>query len=332
MYNIAIIGATGAVGREILSTLVKRNFPIKNLTLLASERSAGEKLIYGDTEEVVKNINEFEIKDIDFAFFSAGSKISELWAQKFANAGAVVIDNTSLFRMEKDVPLIVPEINGKLIRKMKKGIIANPNCSTIQMVLSLQKIEELFGLKKIVVSTYQSVSGTGQKGIEKLKNEMNGINDKETIYPREIAYNLIPQIDDFVENGFTKEEMKMINETKKIMGKSKLEINSTCVRVPVLRGHSETIYVETKKEIQLDKLLEKWEETPNLILSKEQKDYPTPKETEGTFDTYVGRARKDLNSKRAMSYWVVSDNLLKGAAFNSVQIAEEIVKYRKKVK
>jgi aspartate-semialdehyde dehydrogenase len=332
MYNIAIIGATGAVGREILSTLVKRNFPIKNLTLLASERSAGEKLIYRNIEEEVKNINKFEIKDIDFAFFSAGSKVSELWAQKFANAGAIVIDNTSLFRMEKDVPLVVPEINGKLIRKMKKGIIANPNCSTIQMVLSLQKIEELFGLKKIVVSTYQSVSGTGQKGIEKLKNEMNGINDKENIYPREIAYNLIPQIDDFVENGFTKEEMKMINETKKIMGKNKLEINSTCVRVPVLRGHSETIYVETKKEIQLDKLLEKWEETPNLILSKEQKDYPTPKETEGTFDTYVGRARKDLNSKRAMSYWVVSDNLLKGAAFNSVQIAEEIIKYREKVK
>jgi aspartate-semialdehyde dehydrogenase len=332
MYNIAIIGATGAVGREILSTLVKRNFPIKNLTLLASERSAGEKLIYRNIEEEVKNINKFEIKDIDFAFFSAGSKVSELWAQKFANAGAIVIDNTSLFRMEKDVPLVVPEINGKLIRKMKKGIIANPNCSTIQMVLSLQKIEELFGLKKIVVSTYQSVSGTGQKGIEKLKNEMNGINDKENIYPREIAYNLIPQIDDFVENGFTKEEMKMINETKKIMGKNKLEINSTCVRVPVLRGHSETIYVETKKEIKLDMLLEKWEETPNLILSKEQKDYPTPKETEGTFDTYVGRARKDLNSKRAMSYWVVSDNLLKGAAFNSVQIAEEIVKYRNKLK
>jgi aspartate-semialdehyde dehydrogenase len=255
MYNIAIIGATGAVGREILSTLVKRNFPIKNLTLLASERSAGEKLIYRNIEEEVKNINKFEIKDIDFAFFSAGSKVSELWAQKFANAGAIVIDNTSLFRMEKDVPLVVPEINGKLIRKMKKGIIANPNCSTIQMVLSLQKIEELFGLKKIVVSTYQSVSGTGQKGIEKLKNEMNGINDKENIYPREIAYNLIPQIDDFVENGFTKEEMKMINETKKIMGKNKLEINSTCVRVPVLRGHSETVYVETKKEIKLDKLL-----------------------------------------------------------------------------
>ena len=331
MYNIAIVGATGAVGREILSTLIKREFPIKSLTLLASERSAGEELTFGNAKVIVKNINEFEIKNIDFAFFSAGSKVSELWAQKFANAGAVVIDNTSLFRMEKDIPLIVPEINGKKIRKMKSGIIANPNCSTIQMVLSLKKIDELFGLKKIVVSTYQSVSGTGQKGIEELKNELKKpIKKEDKVYSRDIAYNVIPHIDDFTSNGFTKEEMKMVNETKKIMGKKNLKINSTCVRVPVLRGHSETIYVETKKEIKLNKLLEQWEETPNLVLSKEQKDYPTPKETEGTFDTYVGRVRKDLNSERAMSYWVVSDNLLKGAAFNSVQIAEEIIKYRKK--
>jgi aspartate-semialdehyde dehydrogenase len=330
MYNVAIIGSTGAVGREIVGMLEKRKFPVKELFMLASERSEGQELLFKKKKIKVINIDKFEIKNIDFAFFSAGSEISKKWAKKFADSGTVVIDNTSLFRMEKKIPLIVPEVNGEKIRKMKSGIIANPNCSTIQMVLALHKIEEMFGLKKIVVSTYQSVSGTGQKGIQELENETYKENDtNKKVYPRQIAFNVIPQIDDFVENGFTKEEMKMVNETKKILGKKKIEINATCVRVPVMRGHSESIYIETEKKIKLNELLVKWAETPNLVIREEQKEFPTPKETEKEVETFVGRIRKDLDNNKAMSFWVVSDNLLKGAAFNSVQIAEEIVKYRK---
>jgi len=329
-YNVAVVGATGAVGQKMIETLQRRNFPVNKLKLLASAKSAGKMLNYKDELIVVEELNESSFEGIDIALFSAGGSISEKYAPYAVDSGAIVIDNTSHFRMKEDVPLIVPEVNPEDIFT-HQGIIANPNCSTIQMVLSLKPIADHLGLKKVVVSTYQAVSGTGKKAIEELKEQSSAFLNKEKytpkVYPHTISFNLIPQIDVFEENGFTKEEMKMINETKKIMHDDKIQVNATCVRVPVFVGHSESVYVETEKPINVEELRGLWEKFEGLKLIDDPKEqlYPMPRNSEGVFDTMVGRLRKDVNSDHAASFWVVADNLLKGAALNAVQIAEKLI-------
>lgn len=329
-YNVAVVGATGAVGQKMIETLQRRNFPVNKLKLLASAKSAGKMLNYKDELIVVEELNEASFEGIDIALFSAGGSISEKYAPYAVDSGAVVIDNTSHFRMKEDVPLVVPEVNPEDIFT-HQGIIANPNCSTIQMVLSLKPIADHLGLKKVVVSTYQAVSGTGKKAIEELKEQSSAFLNKEKytpkVYPHTISFNLIPQIDVFEENGFTKEEMKMINETKKIMHDDKIQVNATCVRVPVFVGHSESVYVETEKPINVEELRGLWEKFEGLKLIDDPKEqlYPMPRNSEGVFDTMVGRLRKDVNSDYAASFWVVADNLLKGAALNAVQIAEKLI-------
>ncbi|QJX80850.1 aspartate-semialdehyde dehydrogenase [Priestia megaterium] len=329
-YNVAVVGATGAVGQKMIETLQRRNFPVNKLKLLASAKSAGKMLNYKDELIVVEELNESSFEGIDIALFSAGGSISEKYAPYAVDSGAVVIDNTSHFRMKEDVPLVVPEVNPEDIFT-HQGIIANPNCSTIQMVLSLKPIADHLGLKKVVVSTYQAVSGTGKKAIEELKEQSSAFLNKEKytpkVYPHTISFNLIPQIDVFEENGFTKEEMKMINETKKIMHDDKIQVNATCVRVPVFVGHSESVYVETEKPINVEELRGLWEKFEGLKLIDDPKEqlYPMPRNSEGVFDTMVGRLRKDVNSDHAASFWVVADNLLKGAALNAVQIAEKLI-------
>ncbi|MED4285697.1 aspartate-semialdehyde dehydrogenase [Priestia megaterium] len=329
-YNVAVVGATGAVGQKMIETLQRRNFPVNKLKLLASAKSAGKMLNYKDELIVVEELTEASFEGIDIALFSAGGSISEKYAPYAVDSGAVVIDNTSHFRMKEDVPLVVPEVNPEDIFT-HQGIIANPNCSTIQMVLSLKPIADNLGLKKVVVSTYQAVSGTGKKAIEELKEQSSAFLNKEKytpkVYPHTISFNLIPQIDVFEENGFTKEEMKMINETKKIMHDDKIQVNATCVRVPVFVGHSESVYVETEKPINVEELRGYWEKFEGLKLIDDPKEqlYPMPRNSEGVFDTMVGRLRKDVNSDHAASFWVVADNLLKGAALNAVQIAEKLI-------
>ncbi|MDU9693530.1 aspartate-semialdehyde dehydrogenase [Priestia aryabhattai] len=329
-YNVAVVGATGAVGQKMIETLQRRDFPVNKLKLLASARSAGKTLNYKDELIVVEELTEASFEGIDIALFSAGGSISEKYAPYAVNSGAVVIDNTSHFRMKDNVPLVVPEVNPEDILT-HQGIIANPNCSTIQMVLSLKPIADHLGLKKVVVSTYQAVSGTGKKAIEELKEQSSAFLNKEKytpkVYPHTISFNLIPQIDIFEENGFTKEEMKMINETKKIMHDDSIQVNATCVRVPVFVGHSESVYIETEKPINIEELRCLWETFEGLKLIDDPKEqlYPMPRNSEGVYDTMVGRLRKDVNSDHAASFWVVSDNLLKGAALNAVQIAEKLI-------
>jgi len=329
-YNVAVVGATGAVGQKMIETLQRRNFPINKLTLLASAKSAGKMLNFKDDLIAVEELTENSFEGIDIALFSAGGSISEKYAPFAVKSGAVVIDNTSHFRMKEDVPLVVPEVNPEDIFS-HKGIIANPNCSTIQMVLALKPILDNYGLKKVVVSTYQAVSGTGKKAIEELKEQSSAFLNKEKytpkVYPHTISFNLIPQIDVFEENGFTKEEMKMINETKKIMHNNQIQVNATCVRVPVFVGHSESVYIETEKDINIQELRSLWEKFDGLkvIDDPDEQLYPMPRNSEGVYDTMVGRLRKDVNNNNAASFWVVSDNLLKGAALNAVQIAEKLI-------
>ncbi|WP_088361775.1 aspartate-semialdehyde dehydrogenase [Bacillus cereus] len=329
-YNVAVVGATGAVGQKMIETLERRNFPINELKLLASSRSAGKLLSYKNENLVVEELTEFSFENIDIALFSAGGNISEKYAPIAVKSGAIVIDNTSHFRMKQNVPLVVPEVNPEDIFK-HNGIIANPNCSTIQMILALKPILNEFGLKRVVVSTYQSVSGSGKRAIEELKEQTAAFLKKENttpkVYPHPIGFNVIPQIDVFEENGFTKEEMKMINETKKILHDDNIEVNATCVRIPVVIGHSESIYVETSKEIDTDIIRDLWTNFDGLkvIDDIDEQMYPMPRNCEGVYDTMVGRLRKDLNKTNAISFWVVADNLLKGAALNAVQIAEKLI-------
>jgi aspartate-semialdehyde dehydrogenase len=332
-FKVAVVGATGAVGLEMIKMLESRNFPTESIKFLASEHSTSKKLTYNGKEITVELLTKESGKGIDIALFSAGATVSKEFAPYFAADGCFVIDNSSTWRMEKDIPLVVPEVNSHDLKKDKK-LIANPNCSTIQMVVALKPLHDFAKIKRVIVSTYQSVSGAGQKGINELTEQVKAWAKGESIpiankFQYQIAFNLIPQIDVFTDNGYTKEEMKMTNETKKIMGDNSIEVSATCVRVPVFRSHSENIWIETEKPIspqQAKELLSKTEGI-QLMDEPESKKYPMPLFAENMQTTYIGRIRADISTKNnALTLWVVSDNLLKGAALNAVQIAETLVK------
>lgn len=326
-YVVAVVGATGAVGNEMLNTLERRKFPISQLIPLASAKSAGKTLLFKKKKYEIKELKEDSFEGVDIALFSAGSSVSQKFAPIAAKAGAIVVDNTSAFRMDPEIPLVVPEVNAEDILK-HKGIIANPNCSTIQMLLPVNAINKKYKIKRLVVSTYQSVSGAGQKGINALLNEsmqkLQGEKIQNKVLGKQIAFNLIPQIDVFTESGFTKEELKMVNETKKILHDENILVNATCVRVPVLRGHSESVNLELEKPFDLEELKNEIAKVDNLIIEDDPANgiYPMPINCEGRFETFVGRIRRDPTLPNGVNLWVVSDNLLKGAAFNAVQIAE----------
>ncbi|MCA6071825.1 MAG: aspartate-semialdehyde dehydrogenase [Endomicrobium sp.] len=331
-YRLAVVGATGAVGREMIKMLENRSFPVESIKFLASERSVGQKLTYKDAEVTVELLTKDSGKGLDIALFSAGTHVSKEFAPFFAADGCFVIDNSSAWRMDKNIPLIVPEVNPRELKKDKR-IIANPNCSTIQMVVALKPLHDFAKIKRVIVSTYQSVSGAGQNGVNELIEQTKAWAEGKTIpsankFQYQIAFNLIPQIDVFTENDYTKEEMKMTNETKKIMGDNSIEISTTCVRVPVFRSHSESVWIETEKPLspaQAKELLSKANGI-QLLDDPKTKKYPTPLFAENMQTTYVGRIRSDISTKNnALTFWVVSDNLLKGAALNAVQIAETLV-------
>jgi len=326
-YNVAVVGATGAVGTEMIKTLEQRKFPVKTLVPLASSRSAGKKVKFNGKDIEIQELTANSFKDIDFALFSAGASISKEFCPHAVKAGAVCIDNTSYFRMEKDVPLVVPEVNPQDI-KWHKGIIANPNCSTIQMVVALKPIHDALKIKRIVVSTYQAVSGAGAQAIEELKEQartvLAGGKVKPVKFVHQIAFNVIPQIDVFLDNGYTKEEMKMVNETKKIMGDDNIQVTATTVRVPVLNSHSECVNIETEKSISVEELKKLLANAPGITVKDDiqNKVYPLPFDVSGEDNVFVGRIRKDESIKNGYNIWIVSDNLRKGAALNAVQIAE----------
>ncbi|MFY3793344.1 aspartate-semialdehyde dehydrogenase [Ureibacillus sp. MALMAid1270] len=334
---VAIVGATGAVGSQMKEQLIKREFPIKHIKFLASARSAGKEIEFNGKTYIIEEATPEAFEGVDVAFFSAGGSVSAKLAPEAAKRGAVVIDNTSHFRMHPEVPLVVPEVNRGDLAK-HNGIIANPNCSTIQMVVALQPIREKFGLSKVVVSTYQAVSGSGISAIQELRAQSaeweKGKNVEANILPAKsdkkhypIARNVIPQIDVFTENGYTYEEMKMINETKKIMHLPELHVAATCVRVPVVSGHSESVYIEVEQETNVQEIFDVLRNAPGVVLQDDitQQEYPMPIFVEGEDPVYVGRIRQDLDNKKGFHLWVVSDNLLKGAALNSIQIAETML-------
>jgi len=326
-YNVAVVGATGMVGREIIKVLEQRKFPVQKLKFLASERSVGKKLSFRDEEIPVEILGRNSFKGIDIALSSPGSSVSKEFTPYAVKAGAVVIDNTSAFRMQEDVPLVVPEVNPARI-KDNKGIIANPNCSTIQMVVALKPIYDAVGIKRIVVSTYQAVSGAGKRAVDTLEKEaeaiLGGRNAPEGFFPYQIALNVIPHIDVFLDNYYTKEEMKMVMETRKIMELPELQITATCARVPVFRGHSESVNIETSENITREKAVELLRTAPGikLIDNPAGNKYPMPVMCLGRDEVFVGRIRKDESIPNGLNLWVVSDNLRKGAALNAVQIAE----------
>ena len=329
-YNISIVGATGAVGEQLLASLYKRNFPFKNITLLASKKSEGKKIKFKEDEYEVKNLESYDFTDSDIAFFSAGSEVSKVFAPEAEKKECYVIDNTSCFRMNKDIPLIVPEINEKELLKSKRKIIANPNCSTIQMLVALAPIHKISKIKRIVVSTYQSVSGAGQSAVDELKKQTESLLEQKNILikniPKQIAFNVVPQIDVFLDNGFTKEEMKMVNETNKILD-SNISVNATCVRVSTEIGHAESVYFELENNIDVELIKTALKNKKEIIFS--DIEYHTPIDCCGNDEVYVSRLRKDLEKQNGFNFWVVSDNLLKGAALNSVQIAESLIKLGK---
>ena len=328
--NICIVGATGNVGRKILDVLDKKNFSFDQLYLLASEKSVGKKILFKKREYTVSNLEEFDFSKCDIAFFSAGGKISEKFAEKAARH-SIVIDNSSFFRMDPDVPLIVPQVNAANIKNIKKNIIANANCSTIQMVLALKPLHEVFKIKRIVVSTYQSVSGAGKGPMDELIDQTRLFLDNKKInsknFTKQIAFNAIPHIDLFSNDGYTKEEMKMINETKKILGKS-INVTATCVRVPVLVSHAESVNIEFEKDFTLEKVKNLLENAEGCKVVNDQKDggYITQLEAAGKDETFISRIRKDNTNEKAINLWIVSDNLLRGAALNAVEIAEAYIK------
>ncbi|MEX3744420.1 aspartate-semialdehyde dehydrogenase [Lysinibacillus xylanilyticus] len=335
--TVAVVGATGAVGTKMMEQLIKRNFPIGDIKFLASARSAGKPIEFNGKTYTIEEATPEAFEGVNVALFSAGGSVSAVLAPEAAKRGAVVIDNTSHFRMDPEVPLVVPEVNRGDLAK-HKGIIANPNCSTIQMMAALEPIRNAFGLTKIIVSTYQAVSGAGVSAIQELKaqsenwdagkdvvaNILPSGSDKRH-YP--IARNVIPQIDKFTDNGFTYEEMKMINETKKILHAPELKVAATCVRVPVVSGHSESVYIELEKEATVQEMFEVLRSAPGVILQDDiaTQTYPMPIYAEGEDATFVGRIRQDLDNKKGFHLWIVSDNLLKGAALNSIQIAEALL-------
>ena len=326
MYNIAIVGASGLVGGTFLKVLEERDLPIKNLYLFASARSAGKEVIFKGKTLVIEELTENSFdREIDIALFSAGGDISKKFAPVASEKGVIVVDNSSAWRMDENVPLVVPEVNPEDIFK-NNGIIANPNCSTIQSVVPLKVIDELYGIKRVVYSTYQAVSGSGIKGIEDLQRGLKG--EEPKTYPHPIVNNCLPHIDSFLENGYTKEEEKMINETRKILNKKNLPITATCVRVPVLNGHSISIHVELEREANLEELKANFRETNGIVLDDDVKNnrYPLATQANGTDEVYVGRLRKDFSIEKGLNLWVVADNIRKGAATNAVQIAEILMK------
>ncbi len=330
-YKVAVVGATGSVGREMLNILAEREFPADDVVALASRRSMGKEVSYGDNTLKAQALEHFDFKGIDIALFSAGSSVSEQWALKVAAQGAVVIDNSSFFRMHPDVPLIVPEVNGAaLAGYTKKNIIANPNCSTVQLVVALKPLHDRARIKRVVVSTYQSVSGAGNGGIEELWSQTRAIfvNDpiKKEKFAKQIAFNVIPHIDDFIEGGITKEEWKMVAETKKILD-PKIKLTATCVRVPVFVGHSEAVNIEFESFLSDDDARDILREAPGCLVvdKREDEGYVTPIECVGEYATYISRIRNDPTIDNGLDLWVVSDNLRKGAALNAVQIAELLV-------
>ncbi len=329
-YRIVVAGATGSVGREMVNILAEREFPADEIALLASSRSQGEQVEYGDTGKMLKvqNIEHFDPAGWDMALFAIGSEATKLYAPKFATAGCTVIDNSSLYRMDPDVPLIVPEVNPEAISGYaRKNIIANPNCSTAQMVVALKPLHDYAKIKRVVVATYQSVSGAGKAGMDELFEQSRNIFVGDPAVPnkftKQIAFNVIPHIDSFLEDGSTKEEWKMVVETKKILD-SKIKVSATCVRVPVFVGHSEAINIEFEREISAAKAKSILRESPGVMLvdSHEDGGYVTPIECVGDFATYVSRVREDPTVDSGLSLWCVSDNLRKGAGLNAVQIAE----------
>lgn len=330
-FNTAVVGATGAVGREMVSILEERNFPVKNLKLLASHRSAGERMGFKGEEIKVELLKEDSFKGIEIALFSAGAEVSKKFAPIAARSGAVVIDNTSAFRMEPDVPLVVPEVNPEAL-KYHKGLISNPNCSTIQMVVVLKPIHDAARIRRVVVSTYQSTSGAGRRAMDELFNQtvsilnQRGVIEK-AVFPHQIAFNTLPHIDTFLENGYTKEEMKMINETKKIMGDATIKVTATCVRVPVFYGHSEAVNIETHRKLTAKEVRDILSVAPGVMVEDEPEKmvYPMPIVAAGKDPVFVGRIREDDSIDNGINLWIVADNVRKGAALNAIQIAELLI-------
>jgi aspartate-semialdehyde dehydrogenase len=326
--TIGIVGATGAVGQKMIEVIMERNLPVSNLRLFASEKSSGKiiRLDKYNKEITVELLTEDVMKEkYDYLLFAAGGSISEKFAPIARDAGNMVIDNSSHFRMVENIPLVIPEVNSHVLRGYR-GIIANPNCSTTQMIVAIAPLYMKYGIKRIVVSTYQAVSGSGYKAIDELQNQIRDEEYPNKVYPRKIAGNCIPHIDVFNDNGFTKEELKMVHETHKILEDDSIEINPTAVRIPVFYGHSESIYLELKEEVDINSIKEILEESQGIIVDDdpEMNRYPTPIEAANTDFTYVGRIRKDLYNPKGLSLWVVADNLRKGAATNAVQIIEAI--------
>ena len=334
LFDVAIVGATGAVGETLLEVLEQRNFPVGKLYLLASERSAGTTKSFRGKSVRVTNLAEFDFSQVQIGLFSAGGSVSAEYAPKAAAAGCIVVDNTSHFRYDDDKPLVVPEVNEAAIADYKAtNIIANPNCSTIQMLVALKPIHDAVGIERINVCTYQAVSGTGKNAMEELAGQtaslLNAKGIETNVYPKQIAFNALPQIDVFMDNGYTKEEMKMVWETKKIMGDASIEVNPTAVRVPVFYGHSEACHIETREKISAEQVTELLKNAPGIVVIDDREDggYPTAvTEAAGTDPVYVGRIRDDISHPRGINLWVVADNVRKGAATNSVQIAECLVK------
>ena len=328
--NIAIVGATGNVGRKIIEVLERKNFPINNLYLVASSKSAGKKLNFKEKEFIVENLETFDFSKGDITFFSAGGKISEKYVP-IAAKQSMVIDNSSHFRMDPDVPLIVPQVNSNDLNNIKKNIISNPNCSTAQLVLVLKPLHDIFKIKRVVISTYQSTSGAGKAPMDELIEQTKlSLENKKIIsknYTKQIAFNAIPHIDVFVEDGYTKEEIKMIDETKKIIDKN-IELTATCVRIPVMVSHAESLNIEFEKEFSLEKIRDVLDTAEGCKVIDERKDggYITQIEAEGRNETFISRIRKDNSNKNTVNIWCVSDNLLRGAALNAVEIAEAYIK------
>ncbi len=333
-FDVAVVGATGAVGETMLSILAERKFPVGEVYALASSRSAGKRVEFGNKLLVVQDLADFDFSKVQIGLFSAGASISEVYAPKAAAAGCVVVDNTSQFRYDDDIPLVVPEVNPHAIADYRaRGIIANPNCSTIQMLVALKPIRDAVGIERINVATYQAVSGTGKEAIEELASQtahlLNARPIKTEVYPKQIAFNVLPQIDVFLDNGYTKEEMKMVWETRKIFEDDSIQVNPTAVRVPVFYGHSEAVHIETGEKITAEKARELLSAADGIVVLDDRNDggYPTAV-TEGANNdpVYVGRIREDISHEKGLDLWVVADNVRKGAALNSVQIAEILIK------
>lgn len=331
--DVAVVGATGAVGETMLSILSERKFPVGKVYPLASSRSAGKRVAFGDKQLLVQDLDTFDFSQVQIGLFSPGASVSKVYAPKAAAAGCIVIDNTSQFRYDDDKPLIVPEVNAHAIEQYKAtNIIANPNCSTIQMLVALKPLHDAFGITRLNVCTYQAVSGTGKEAIEELSTQtarlLNGLPIEPAVYPKQIAFNAIPHIDDFQDNGYTKEEMKMVWETHKIMEDTSIAVNPTCVRIPVFYGHSEAVNIETREPVTADQARELLNQAQGIVVMDDRRagGYPTAvTESAGTDPVFVGRIREDISTENGLNLWIVSDNVRKGAALNSVQIAECLV-------